>query len=83
MKNKEVIDKLQAHFLESEPAVVARCLAAMLVDMHRLLNAEHLMEAEASSLMVRMHLNDSILMDFVEDGTAGLLKYVNLPSEEE
>lgn len=64
MTNKELIDKLEAYFLNQEPATVCRVLANMMIDMNRMCNISKLPMHERLSLFERCKLNDQQLSQF-------------------
>lgn len=69
--NKEVIDQLQDYFLKQDPKDVARLLANMMIDMHRVATVCSLPEDEQESLSTRIQINSSTLQEFVENGFKG------------
>ena len=73
--NKEVIEKLTEYFLESDPKVVARTLAGLMIDLNRISNYESLELDEQKNLLDRMALNYQQLHDFVENGPRSKLQY--------
>ena len=67
--NKEIIDSLQAYFhKECGSGDVARCLAQMMLDNHRIRNFVELTNPEQKSLIDRMRRNDVEFTRFVERG---------------
>lgn len=68
MKNKELIDRLQAYFLTQDPNVVARILANYMIDMHRLCCVWEIPEEEQENLACRMSINSEKLQDFAKNG---------------
>jgi hypothetical protein len=73
MNNKDVIDKLQAYFLQQDPQVLTRLTANMMVDFHRLYSIESLPFEEVECLFQRIERNALSLRDFVENGPKGPL----------
>lgn len=81
ISNKEVIDKLEAYFVEQDSRAIARAFAGMLLDIHRVVMIEQLPDGEAINLKNRMILNSQALMDFVKNGPQGEgFKCFNIPS---
>lgn len=82
MNNKEAMDKLQAYYLTQDPAIVARGLASLLIDMNRLKHVDSLGEKEAQCLEVRLNLMMDELQDFVKNGPKHDLRLIKMNSEE-
>lgn len=80
--NKEIIENLVKHFLDSDPKEVARALAAAMIDFHRMRTFERLPHAEQACLLKRMDANDKELMDFIKDGPKNKLKTMLMNSED-
>ncbi len=76
VSNKEVIHKLQQYFLQQDPAIVARLLAATMIDLHRFNNLDSLDNEETDSLFRRSALNSLQLIEFVKNGPNGLLAMI-------
>lgn len=79
MENKEIIKKLTRYFLKDcDPKVVAKLLAACLVDINRIRHFEHLPDSEKENLMLRINHNSDELLDFVKNGAKQALVVENL-----
>jgi hypothetical protein len=79
--NKEVIAKLFDYFLSQNREVVAKMLAATLVDINRFYNLEHLDEEERECLMQRMEHNVNELNAFIKNGPSSDLKLTGIRDE--
>ena len=55
--NKELINELEAYFLTQDSKVIARTLAAMMIDIHRLMNMDTLGKNEKHNLITRSYFN--------------------------
>ena len=66
--NKELMNALTKHFLESDPKEVARALANMLLDLHRVGIYEELPLDEQVSLLERTHWNQEEFLRFSKEG---------------
>lgn len=78
--NKEISDKMTAYFLTQDPEIVARILAANMIDLNRLYHFELLEDDERESLFRRLDHNIEQLQEFIKSGstsdlTIGHLKY--------
>ncbi len=81
---KGVIDRLQAYFLEQDPAVIARLLANTMTDVHRFVCFDTLSEDEAHRLIVRSIHNSKQLDNFAKGKDNEPFKVSEgLPGEEE
>lgn len=78
MENKEVIDKLQAYFLEQDHELIARMAAALLVDLHRMATFGLLPEDERQSLVERVRKNSIELEAFIKKGPSSGLELINV-----
>ncbi len=78
--NKEIINELEKYFLDQEPKIIARILAAMMIDMNRLMNLDSLGKNEKECLLIRMQANKNELNRFALDGprNESKLKYFNI-----
>jgi hypothetical protein len=81
--NKEVINALQEYLVKQDAAVVARTLAALMIDMNRMLNFTSLGKNESENLIARMNANRTQLMKFIQDGPNGKLTLVNIETKDE
>jgi hypothetical protein len=69
MTNKEVIEKLREYFREhADFETLARALANLMIDNHRLINYLDLPSKERSLLNRRMRANDEMLTNFIKNG---------------
>jgi Fe2+ or Zn2+ uptake regulation protein len=66
--NKEILDSLTTHFLESDPKEIARALANVILDMHRLKVYNSLPIDEQLNLISRLELNDKEFVRFAKEG---------------
>jgi len=83
INNKEAIDKLESYYAEQDPRTVARALAALMLDIHRIVTVDRLPEGEAINLKNRMVLNSQAFVDFIKNGSKGeKFKIINIPSGE-
>lgn len=71
--NKQLIDELQAYFLEQDPAIVARLLANSMIDLHRWKNFETLDDETLTNLIYRTTANSITLIKFSKEGPDGAL----------
>lgn len=78
--NKEVIDALQGYFLQQDPKIVARTLAALMIDMNRVSRMDYLKPMEKECLLARMIHNNNELLDFI-NGKREPMRYSNIESE--
>lgn len=79
--NKEVIDSLQEYYLNQDPKTVARALANMMIDIHRIVNINILTFHEKSILISRMHSNEAQLLKFIKEGPSEKFKLHNIENE--
>lgn len=63
--NKEVIELLQNYYLKQDSKIIARCLANVVIDLHRIQNFEFLPNSEKECLIDRMRLNGEQLEKFL------------------
>ena len=66
--NKELIQELIDYFLVQDPKIVAKVLAALMIDMNRLMHMDSLDIEEKASLITRMHFNNASLSKFAKNG---------------
>jgi len=79
MTNKEVIDRLQKYYLDqNNPELIARLLAAMMVDICRIKNIASIPQDELASLIFRIEMNYRAVKKFIEDGDGGKLNVIDL-----
>ena len=71
MKCKEVSDSLVAYFLKQKPEAVARYLANLLIDLHRIRSLDTLSAEEKSMLWYRVDKNVKALYRFIKFGPEG------------
>lgn len=76
--NKEVSDKLTEYFLTQDPEVVARILAANMIDLNRLYHFELLEDDERENLFRRLDHNIGQLEEFIKNGPMSDLKATHL-----
>lgn len=81
--NKEVIDALQDYFLTQDPKTMCRTLAALMIDMNRMMRLDELGVDERNNLLARMILNQEQLYKFIKDGPSGNVKLHNIESKDE
>lgn len=81
VSNKELIDKLQAYFLEQDPKDIARGLANMMIDIHRIVTYENLSEDQKNSLKFRMAANTEELKEFIKGNKRKKFTLVNIFNE--
>lgn len=72
--NKELIQELTEYFLTQDPQIVAKTLAAVMIDMNRLINMDSLSIEEKASLIARVHVNNASLSKFAKNGPESDLK---------
>lgn len=65
--NKEVIDALENYFMQQDPKIIARTLAACMIDFNRLMNFDELGKNEQECLRYRLQKNMEELGKFVEN----------------
>ena len=78
--NKQVINDLVEYFLTQDPKVVARSLAATMIDLQRIVHIDELPDDERMCLRLRIGANVAALKKFAKDGPDGNLILHNLES---
>jgi len=68
MEKNEVIEKLQKHFLEQEPKIIARALANVFIDLKRIKKIYELPVKDVEYLVLRMNKNIEQLDEFIKNG---------------
>lgn len=83
MKNKEVIDKIQAYLIGQSPELVARICASLMVDINRIYTLESLPFEEAENLFDRIERNAIQIQEFVKHGPTKDLRIIRMNSNED
>lgn len=78
--NKEIIDALQEYYLKQDPDVIARALAALMIDLNRIMCSESLPKDEKNNLIIRMNANRNELLKFINEGEPYDFKIYNIES---
>lgn len=78
--NKEIINELTEYFITQDIHVVAKTLAATMIDVKRMWEFQSLELEEQKSLLYRVQMNVETIKKFAQMGPDGKLTIENLES---